>query len=380
MNKKHSENLKQKVLELYDSGEKITHIAKKYCISRSTLYNWLNERTENDKTKKSLSLTKREYFEQNRKVERLEKMVEILRNAPYTLSVSSYDKYDYITSLENKYNITLICEALGVARGSYFNHIKRNKKENTTYAQKRNKLTPIIREIFEKSEQVYGAGKIHAILQDRGHKVSYNTVASIMHDNGWFAIGTNSKKLYLMNQKRKTNMLKRNFNATRPNETWVSDVTYFYCKGKTYYICVIIDLYARKVVGCKISHKNSTQLTKATLKEAYVMREPENLTFHSDQGANYTSRTFTTYLKELGIKPSLSKPGTPHDNAVMESFFKYLKTEKLYRTDFRSEREFKNAVKEYVITYNEKRPHSFIGFKTPNEYEAIYYKKMYNTL
>lgn len=104
MNKKHSENLKEKVLQLYDTGEKISHIAKTCGISRSTIYNWSNERTQQEKINKSQTLTKRDYFEQDRKVRRLEEIINILREAPYLNSVSSYDKYDYITSLNGKYN------------------------------------------------------------------------------------------------------------------------------------------------------------------------------------------------------------------------------------------------------------------------------------
>ncbi len=94
--------------------------------------------------------------------------------------------------------------------------------------------------------------------------------------------------------------------------------------------------------------------------------------FHSDQGSNYVSETFRILLKQLGVTQSFSNPGNPYNNSVMESFFKSMKTEKLYRTDFRSEKEFKTAVKEYIEFCNEKRPHSVLCYRTPNKFEEEY--------
>ena len=108
---------------------------------------------------------------------------------------------------------------------------------------------------------------------------------------------------------------------------------------------------------------------------AYNERQPQDLMFHSDQGCNYTSATFRMCLKDLNVKQSFSNPGNPFNNSVMESFFKSMKTERLYRTDFRSEREFRIAVKDYVNFYNEKRPHSVLRYRTPNRFEEDYIRK-----
>lgn len=172
-----------------------------------------------------------------------------------------------------------------------------------------------------------------------------------------------------MNLERKEDLLKQQFTVTRPNEVWVSDITYFKYNNTVFYICVILDLFARKVISHRISLNNSTQLTKNTFMAAYNERQPQDLMFHSDQGCNYTSATFRMCLKDLNVKQSFSNPGKPFNNSVMESFFKSMKTEKLYRTDFRSEREFRIAVKDYANFYNEKRPHSVLRYRTPNRFE-----------
>lgn len=235
-----------------------------------------------------------------------------------------------------------------------------------------------IQEIHDEGNQIFGSGKIYAILKDRGYAISPKTVANIMHQNGWFSIRQSSKTIYLQNEERRKNILNQQFTVSRPNEVWVSDVTYFRYNNRMYYICVILDLFARRVIAYKISQKNSTQLTKGTLKEAYENRSPNKLLFHSDRGANYTSKSFRLYLKHLNITQSFSKPGTPYDNSVMESFFKSLKSEKLYRIEFHSERELRKSISDYIDFYNNKRPHTVLANRTPSAYEERYYSNHNN--
>ncbi len=371
MRKNYSEEEKQAVIEKYLSGITITEISKETGIGRNTIYSWI----EQNNTKKPEKVNMQEYLNLKKKCEQQEKMIEILQSANCTVSAPLKDRYNVIQGFEGQYSIYLLCKTMKVAKGSYYNHILRAKRENTLAAQKRAELTPIIEEIFNANKQIFGAARIHAILKDRGYKISQNTVADIMHENGWFAITGGAKKQYYINLERKENILKQNFTVSRPNEVWVSDVTYFRYNKTTFYICVIIDLFARKVVGYSVSLSNSTQLTRGTFMAAYKSRNPTNLLFHSDQGSNYTSNTFRAYLRDLGVKQSFSATGTPYNNSVMESFFKTLKTEKLYRIDLRSERELREAIKDYIHYYNNERPHSVLCYRTPDKYEADYLRK-----
>ena len=151
----------------------------------------------------------------------------------------------------------------------------------------------------------------------------------------------------------------------------MGDVTYFRYKEKPYYICVIIDLFSRKVVGYKISFKNSTQLVKSTFKLAYEDRKPQgNLIFHSDRGATYRSNTFCDYLEKLHVQKSFSRVHIPYDNSVVETFFSSIKREELYQTKFRSENKFQKAVDDYIIFYDTKRPHAKMKYKILEQVEA----------
>lgn len=165
--------------------------------------------------------------------------------------------------------------------------------------------------------------------------------------------------MYYINKERKDNLIKQNFTVKAPNEVWVSDITYFHFNNKTYYLCAIINLYARKVVAWRISVRNSTHLTKETLKLAIIDRAPApGLIFHSDNGANFTSYTFTSYLREHGIRQSFSRTHNPYDNSVYESFYKTLKQEEKYRKDYRSEKNMLRSITTFMEFYNNDRPHS----------------------
>lgn len=183
-----------------------------------------------------------------------------------------------------------------------------------------------------------------------------------------------------MSLERKSNILAQQFQVKVPDEVWVSDVTYFNLKGKTYYVCAILDLFARKIISYNVSDRNSTRLTMKTFDKAFSYRRPspEKLLFHSDNGANYTSRAIISHLKELGVKQSFSRPGISYDNSVMESFFKSFKAEELYIGRYKSEKDFKQGVANYMEFYNNKRPHSVIRYSTPQKYEDRYYNKNKN--
>ena len=201
-------------------------------------------------------------------------------------------------------------------------------------------------------------------------------VAELMREMNLFSIRTDAKKQHLKyDNDNKKDALRMNFAVKAPNEVWVSDITYFKFNQKDYYICVILDLYSRKVIACKVSPKQSTQLTSSTFKLAFNQRNPNNgLIFHSDRGGNFMSYTFQTLLKSYRVKQSFSPSGKPQHNAVMESFFASMKKEELYRTNYRGIDDMKNRLQRYVDFYNNERPHSTIRYRTPNAHEDLFFQ------
>lgn len=377
MSKQVTKEQKQAIVQRYLNGESVAAITRETQISRSTLYLWIRESQVSQTKKvqlKDLSRLKMQY-------ERSQRIAQILQTAPCTASAPLREKLDAIVLMSKDYNVNILCDALKVAKGTYYNHILRNKRENTVYAKRKAELKPIIEEIFHKSRETYGSSKITAIMKDRGYAISEKTVADIMHENGLFSVRSSAKTLYVQQQKRRENLLNRQFSTSRPNEVWVSDVTYFHLHNKTYYICAVLDLYSRKAIAYRISLKNSTQLTKGTFKLAYQLRKPQQgLIFHSDNGSNYVSKNFTAYLRQCGVVQSYSKKKTPYDNSVCESFFGSMKQEELYRSNYRSEKELYLSIVKYIARYNDERPHSFLRYMTPIKFEELYYSYHPNEL
>lgn len=367
------ESQKVSVLKLYNGGTKVADIVVQTGVPRSTVYYWI----KNGMPKDMPTLNLRDYHFLKQKCERQEKIIAILRSAPCTATAPLQEKLTAIEQMvSDEYNVNTLCAALEVSKGTYYNHTLRNKRGETEQAKRRREMFPIIEKIYHESNQIYGAGKIAAIMRERGIAISEGTVASIMHKHSLFSIRGGAKALYFRNKERKENILKQNFTVSAPNEVWVSDVTYFNFDKKSYYLCVIIDLYARKVIAWKISQRNTTHLTKGTFQLAYLERSPATgLIYHSDNGVNFTSYKFCKYLKDCGVKQSFSRAHNPYDNSVCESFFKSFKQEEIYRKDYRSEKEMCRSIADYMEFYNDKRPHTIIGYRTPNKYEADYYKR-----
>ena len=191
----------------------------------------------------------------------------------------------------------------------------RNKRENAWFEKRREEYCQLIRDVFDEYQQVLGAEKIQTILVQRGHQVSKEYVSRLMSEMGLRSVRMTAKKEYLKlrEPERKKNFLQQQFTADQPNQRWVSDVSCFKIGDHYLYVCVIIDLFSRKVIAYKISKKNSTQLITAAFKIAYEERNPPTaLIFHSDRGAQYTSHRFQQLLHEHKVQQSFSRPGEPY--------------------------------------------------------------------
>ena len=379
MNSKHTLEEKRNAITAYKNGKSVSLLVTETGIPRSTIYAWLaDERAENSEKKASFTL--REYRSLENKVNRLKGIIDILQKAPCTAAAPLEKRLHALDDLHNQYSVHMLCDALCVPRGTFYNYLLRSKRDCAWYDKCREELRQQIQTVYDDSRQIYGAGKIVVILKEQDCRASERMMRELMQDMGLSSIRQGAKKQYDKEAKRCKNYLNQQFTATRPNEIWVSDVTYFRYKEKELYICVIIDLYARMVIGFRIGLKNSTQLVKSTFKLAYEQHQPQlSLLFHTDRGSNYRSNAFCAYLQSLGVMQSFSRAHVPYDNSVMESFFASMKREELYRTKYRSEQELKAAVAEYIKFYNETRPHAKNGYKTPSKKEQEYYSKLEQT-
>ncbi len=371
--KKYTNEQKTEVTKRYKNGEAVSNLSLEYGVSKATIYNWIkeyNQSVSNDKNISSVHLL-------NKKVKKLTEILEIKSLVECTPNSSLKTKLYELEKLYGKYTVHSLCEALNVDRGTYYNHVLRNKKQDTWYKKRKKEMTALIVETYDESNQIFGANKIVHALKSRGVKTSESYVRAIMKELGISSITPTSKRDFkTVNPKLKKDSLKMKFIVNAPNEVWVSDTTTCNIKERKYYICAIIDLFSRKVIAYKISTKHSTNLVTATFRMAYSIRQVKSLTFHSDKGSQFTSNSFMKMLDSLNIKQSFSPTGSPYHNAVIESFFSYLKREEIYRSKYRSYNEFKRGIDGYISFYNCNRPHSYLNYKTPVDFEELYNNKL----
>lgn len=370
---KHSEEAQAQVIKMWQEGKSVLEINKETKVARSTIYRWIKDSAH--EPSKPTPLSRRTINLLENKVKRLEGIIEIIKKSGSSPTAPLKEKLNALAPLYGQYSVHMLCEALDVPRGTFYNHIFRNKRDNTWYAKRREELRVAIQSIYDDNNQIFGAGKITAILKEQGYSTSEETVRRLMHDMGLVSIRQRAKALYEKERRNLCkNQLQQKFDTNCPNQVWVSDVTYFRYNEKNICICVILDLFSRMVVGYKVSFKNSTQLVIATFKKAYENRRPgAGLLFHTDRGTNYRSYSFCSYLKSLNVSQSFSRAHIPYDNSVVESFFSGMKREELYRRKYRSENEVIKAIDDYIVFYNTKRPHTYNQYKTPLAKEENYF-------
>lgn len=365
---------KEAIYQRYKKGESGNAIALDTGIPRSTIYSWIKKLSDDEAGEMGVSVKNFRLLEH--KVKRLETTIEIMNKSHCFATDPLAIKLKALEKLYGQYSVHMLCDALDVSRGTFYNHIWRNKRDNTWYAKRREELRIKIQQIYDDNNQIYGSNKICAVMKREGYHISEKMVRQIMQDLGLLSIREDAKSFYDKYKSQYNNRLKQKFTVDAPNQVWVGDITCFRLKDVTYHICVILDLFARAVVGYKIGRKNSTQLAKSTFKKAYENRgKPSGLLFHSDRGGCYVSYAYREYLKLLQVEQSFSRSGVPYDNAVIESFFATMKREELYRVKYRSENEFRTAVDVYIQFYNQNRPHRTNKYKTPSEREDEYFSK-----
>lgn len=234
--------------------------------------------------------------------------------------------------------------------------------------------------IYTASQKRIGAAKIQRVLlRDYGISISSGRVYRLMKSMNLPKMSTSKPAFKTQNRQvslDRPNHLKQAFNPPAPNQVWTSDFSYIPVGSKGFvYLCVILDLFSRKVIAWSVGTKITTDLAISTLKKAIRSRKVESpVLFHTDQGSQYTSTAFRKYLEDKPIIQSLSKPGYPWDNAVTEAFFKYMKKEELNRRTFSCLQEVQLSCFEYIEGfYNSQRPHGTLDMLTPNEMEENYF-------
>ena len=277
-----------------------------------------------------------------------------------------------IDDSKEKYNVSLMCKVLAIARSTYY-YFKTKKPSKRSYEN--TSITQEIKDIYDESKGIYGAPKIHKIISKK-FSVSLKKVQRFMKNLGIRSVILKKYRPYSKKVKieHRTNILNQDFSTKDINEKWTGDITYIHTiKYGWCYLASVMDLHTRKIVGYSFGKNMTTDLVIKALENAYVSQNPDkDLIFHSDLGSQYTSLEFINYIKNKRIIQSFSKKGCPYDNASIESFHATLKKEEAYRFKYFDYNSARVKLFEYIEGwYNRKRIHGSIDFMTPNEYEVL---------
>ena len=281
-------------------------------------------------------------------------------------------KHRFIAEHQESHSVGKMADLLNVSRSGYYAW---QASEESARVRRDRALIDQIGQIQKEVRQVYGSPRMTRELARRGQRVGHNHVARLMREGDLaarprkrFRVTTRSSKGHQV----APNVLDRRFQVAAADRVWVSDITYVATAEGWLYVCVVLDLYARRVVGWSMSSSLGAELALKAFVMAFMRRRPPaTLLFHSDRGVQYTSHAFRRVLRCHRIRQSMSRRGDCYDNACAEAFFKTLKTELTDRMFFRTRQEARAAIFEYVETfYNRVRLHSAIGYVPPCEYEA----------
>ena len=263
-----------------------------------------------------------------------------------------------------------MCKLLGIARSSLYFHTKHERKNRYNDEG----ITEKIIDIFKASRNNYGTRKIKVELYKSGYTVSRRRIGRIMKENG--LVSTYTVKQFKLgkstcNNDNIENVLNRNFKQEKRMNVVVSDLTYVNVGGKWNYICLMIDLFNREIVGYAAGKNKDAELVKKAMQNIKYDLSKINL-FHTDRGNEFKNRKIEDILEGFNIKRSLSNKGCPYDNAVAEATYKIIKTEFAYNRRFEDFRELELSLFDYVNWYNRKRIHSALGYRTPIEYKKLF--------
>jgi transposase InsO family protein len=280
-------------------------------------------------------------------------------------------RYSFIHAEKTNHPITLLCRAFNVSESGFHawqrRSMSRRQREDMI-------LLAYIRCIHQENYQSYGRERMTEELRSLDFVVSERRVARLMKDNNIHIKRTHKFKRTTdsdHNHNVAPNLLEGDFTTTGPNQKWAGDITYIQTQEGWLYLAVIIDLYSRRVIGWAVSKRMKRDLVMQALQRAIALRKPpKGVIHHSDRGSQYCSRDYRKLLEKHGFEASMSGKGNCYDNATVETFFKSLKAELVWRTNFETRDQAGKALFKYINKfYNTRRRHSYLGNISPMKFE-----------
>ncbi|QWA10029.1 IS3 family transposase [Sodalis ligni] len=360
------------VRQIVERGYSVTDVSARLGVSPHSLYKWVKA-IKPDKTEQHASdllEAKSEILKLRAQLRRTEEERDILKKGRAVLCKGPRLKYRFINDHRHEYRVKTMCRVLGVARAGFYEWLHRPLSARAIDNQR---LLGLIRDSYAVSGGVYGARRVFGDMREIGETCGRHRVARLMSANKIKAVRGYKAPRHIAGRPSVVapNRLERAFTVTAPNQFWVTDITYIRtCQGWLY-LAVVLDLFARNVVGWSMKPSLSRELALDALLMALWRRKPAGrVLVHSDQGSQYGSDDWRRFCLANNLEPSMSRRGNCWDNAVAESFFSSLKKERIRKRLYKTRDLARADIFDYIeVFYNRTRRHSHLGGVSPEAFE-----------
>ncbi|MDX6038690.1 MULTISPECIES: IS3 family transposase [Enterobacteriaceae] len=360
------------VRQITERGYSVAEVSDRLGVSAHSLYKWLRaiKPDNSEQHARDLLEAKSEILKLRAQLKRTEEERDILKKGRAVLCKGARLKYRFINEHRTVWGVMTMCRVLNVARAGFYawlhNPVSARDKDNQ-------RLLTLIRDSYSLSGGVYGYRRVHGDLNEIGETCGKNRVGRIMQLNRIKAVRGYKAPRRIAGRPSVVapNRVQRQFTVVRANQVWVTDITYIRTWQGWLYLAVVIDLFARNVVGWSMKPTLSRELALDALMMAVWRRKPDGeVIVHSDQGSQYGSDDWQRFCRANNLAPSMSRRGNCWDNAVAESFFSSLKKERIRKRIYKTRDLARADIFDYIeVFYNRSRRHSHLGGVSPEAFE-----------
>ncbi|WP_353428793.1 IS3 family transposase [Paracoccus denitrificans] len=353
------------------SGLSRRQVADDLGVGLSTLNKWVNAHRDTDVVSSEDRELARENERLRREIRILKEERDIPKKSHPVLREPKAVRFRFVEEQRGAFPVDRLCRVMNVSpRGlRAFRNRPASRRQHMDMV-----VLAHIKEQSRLSLGSYGRPRMTEELKEVGIDVGHRRVGRLMRENG--IVVERTRKFKATTDSDHTfniapNLLDRDFTADRPNHKWAGDISYIWTREGWLYLAVILDLHSRRVIGWAVSNRMKRDLAIRALKMAIALRSPpRGCIFHSDRGSQYCSHEYQKVLREHGLKPSMSGKGNCYDNAAVETFFKTIKAELIWRRTWETRRKAETAIFQYINGfYNPRRRHSALGGKSPLAFE-----------
>ncbi|WP_312352227.1 IS3 family transposase [Pseudomonas sp.] len=359
------------VKQVTDKGKPVAEVAQRLGMSVHSLYAWIKLYSKPQEQRQQDDDQQAELRKLRAELKRVTEERDILKKGRRVLCQGVRLKYAFIKTHSTDYPVRRLCPTLKVHPSGYYAWLA---EPQSARAKEDHRLLGLIKHAWLESGGVYGYRKIHDDLRELGETCGRNRVGRLMQAEGVRSQTGYRRRPAFYGGKptvASPNHLARQFKVSEPNKVWVTDITYIRTYEGWLYLAVVLDLFSRQVIGWSMKPR---MCSDAMLMAVWRRKPQQQVMIHSDQGSQFSSSDWQSFLKANNVISSMSRRGNCHDNAVAESFFQLLKRERIRRKIYATRDEARSDIFDYIeMFYNPKRRHSSAMQLSPVEYEKRYF-------